>query len=188
MGASYLMFPWRIYLAWEMITLDILCPFEGKKMYSFFDFYLFFPAQAFDFPKPDMTRLSWNYHDWRKTIINPWKSKKTNAAAAYFYLFYFCFCFFCLFFFRGARGWCAARRCRGGFCVTEAFSSPVYHFCKMWDMGDINTLPRYPCPHPPPISPHMGFLWLHSTCLPWSSQEGWRSIRVVEVLRPPLLW
>lgn len=81
--------------------------------------------------------------------------KPPHAAAAYFYFFYFFI--FCVVFFRGARGWCAARRCRGGFCVTEAFSWPVYHFCKTWDMGDINTLPRYPCPHPPPISPHVGF-------------------------------
>lgn len=39
-------------------------------------------------------------------------------AAAYFSVFYF-----------GGRGY-GARCCRGEFCVTEAFSLPVYHFCK----------------------------------------------------------
>lgn len=69
------------------------------------------------------------------------------------------FLFICYF---GGRGY--GERCHcGEFGVTEAFSWPVYHFCKMWDMRDINTQPRYPRLHPP----FTRLLWLQTAHLSW---------------------
>lgn len=70
-----------------------IVPLWGKKNCPPSLISIYFLSPSFDFPKPDITGLSWNYQDWKKKpIINQWKSKPPppHMLQQLIFLYYFC--------------------------------------------------------------------------------------------------
>lgn len=162
------MCPWQICSAWEKINLD--CP--TSLISTLFILSIYFPGPSFSFPQAWHYGLEWKLHI-RLEKKRLWTHENPRVAFMLPLIFLFC-CF-------GERCY-GERCCCWEICVTEAFSWPVYHFCKMWDMRDINTLPRYPCLHP-----FTWLLWLQTAHLLWLLMIR-LVIRVLWVLLTLLCW
>lgn len=149
------MFLWQIW-AREMISWDTLCPPEKKCpicliwIYTILSIYFpFIPLSLTWVALVGITKSE------GKTIINPKKSTTSpRHAADYSSVLYF--------------GGYEERRWGGGaqgkmlpwrILCDRSFQFACLSLCKMWDMRDINTLPRYPCLHLSPALSHVVILW-----------------------------
>lgn len=169
-----------------MITWDILCPPEKNCPISliWIFFYMFY---LFSWPKllipPSLTLRAWvgiTKTGEKLLLTHKWKNGEEHESPLP--ILQIIFQFFTLTE-RGAWGKILPWR----ILCDRSFQFACLSLCKMWDMRDINTLPRYPCLHPSPILPHVVPLIAHRLP-PTAPRVGWRSIWVLGVLCPPRLW